>query len=336
METIPVNTKLAAKFRTAAEKLDATLEKLDRPGLTNTPKRQAQDAVRKNNFLFTQRVKDALLYLADCHDTGKIPFLELAEIKTKKDLEPFMCSEKADIRNGYHGYKVCTGKPAIKTPAVMALWDALAATTTAGYQSKFELQRAEIQARNAGFSGFFPTPKAVGLKMMEQFPVGPLERANVIYDPSAGAGNLLDTFREVFPGKRFFATEIVPDLFKILKMKGYDAQHVDFMDFGTAEWELPFDKADVIVMNPPFEKSQDMEHVKHAVCRFLSAGGWLGAVMSPGFAFRQDKQAEAFRQWLESLAEAGGSFDWSPLPDGSFKESGTGVSTVLLIIQKPD
>ena len=81
-------------------------------------------------------------------------------------------------------------------------------------------------------------------------------------------------------------------------------------------------------MNPPFEQGQDIEHVRHAF-DWLATGGHLVAVMSNGSFFREDKKATAFRDWLAYVR--GESY---PLPEDSFKESGTGVRTRLAVIAK--
>jgi hypothetical protein len=52
-------------------------------------------------------------------------------------------------------------------------------------------------------------------------------------------------------------------------------------------------------MNPPFEKGQDIEHVRHAYDQ-LKPGGRVVAIMSEGPFFRSDKKATEFRDWLES------------------------------------
>jgi len=52
-------------------------------------------------------------------------------------------------------------------------------------------------------------------------------------------------------------------------------------------------------------------------------------VMGESAFFRQDKKALAFRAWL---AEIGGSV--IDLPTGAFKESGTGVKTRIIIVDK--
>lgn len=79
-----------------------------------------------------------------------------------------------------------------------------------------------------------------------------------------------------------------------------------------------------VLMNPPFSHGRDMEHVRHAAT-FASRGLW--AVMSPGFTFRQDQKALAFREWLNTWK-----YEMIDLPPSSFRESGTDAATVLLKI----
>jgi hypothetical protein len=73
-----------------------------------------------------------------------------------------------------------------------------------------------------------------------------------------------------------------------------------------------------------------MDHVRHAF-KFLKPGKILTAIMSPAFQFHQSKKAQQFRDWLREL-------NWAEkaLPEGTFKESGTGVNTVMLVIQKDE
>ncbi len=86
---------------------------------------------------------------------------------------------------------------------------------------------------------------------------------------------------------------------------------------------------DRILMNPPFTGQQDIKHVIHALT-FLKSGGILVAIMSAGILYRENKVAREFRDFV---AQHGGTID--RLPDGVFKESGTGVSTVIVRIEKP-
>ncbi|QDT41046.1 Methyltransferase small domain protein [Gimesia alba] len=98
----------------------------------------------------------------------------------------------------------------------------------------------------------------------------------------------------------------------------------DFLSF----YENRIGSFQTIIMNPPFSRFQDINHVMRAY-DFLTEGGRLVAVMSDGFTFRQDTRSAGFRDWLEVNG-----WHWEPLPEGSFKSSGTNVNTVMVIIDK--
>jgi len=80
-------------------------------------------------------------------------------------------------------------------------------------------------------------------------------------------------------------------------------------------------------MNPHFEKRQD---VKHALRAFgmLKPGGKLVSVMSAGVTFRDDALGREFREFVD-----GHNGRIMPLPEGSFKESGTGANTVIVVME---
>lgn len=90
---------------------------------------------------------------------------------------------------------------------------------------------------------------------------------------------------------------------------------------------------DRIIMNPPFSKRQDAEHVRHAY-ELLKPGGRIVAIMGEGVFFGQDQKAQDFRAWLESV---GGTSE--KLPDGSFMDPSlpvnTGVNARMVVIDRP-
>jgi 16S rRNA G1207 methylase RsmC len=91
-------------------------------------------------------------------------------------------------------------------------------------------------------------------------------------------------------------------------------------------------KFDRVVMNPPFSKGQEVRHVMHAL-QFLRPGGRLVSVMSAAVQFRQDGPYRAFRDMLDCAGDNEvRAAEIELLPANSFKESGTGVNTVLAII----
>jgi 16S rRNA G1207 methylase RsmC len=83
---------------------------------------------------------------------------------------------------------------------------------------------------------------------------------------------------------------------------------------------------DRVVMNPPFAGQDDIRHVMHAFS-FLKPNGRLVAIMSAGVLFRANKLTTAFR---DLVADNSGAIE--PLPDGSFRSSGTAVNTCIVTL----
>lgn len=167
-------------------------------------------------------------------------------------------------------------------------------------------------------AGYFPTPPKVVDRLME---LADVREGQKVLEPSAGTGNIADRLRDTKADVE--TIETVPTLANILKMKGHNIVGGDFMEHTDGDY-------DRIVMNPPFEKGQDIDHVRHAY-DLLKPGGKLVAVMSEGPFGRSDAKAEGFRQWLDAV---GGTSE--RLPQGSFLDSdrSTGVATRIVTILK--
>lgn len=164
--------------------------------------------------------------------------------------------------------------------------------------------------------GFFETPPAIVAKMIEAAQIG---RGMTVLEPSAGLGAIV---RGLLP-KRADVRCIEKNQQRALKIAdGFfiDCVIADFLTITPS----PMDR---VVMNPPFEEGQDIEHVRHAY-NFLKPDGILVAIMSEGPFFRNDRRAVEFRAWLDDV---GGESE--QLPPGSFKESGTGVNARMVVIR---
>lgn len=171
---------------------------------------------------------------------------------------------------------------------------------------------------------FFPTPPAVISMMIQR--AEPIEPKMKILEPSAGHGAIADavsnyTFQAYGSAAGVDVVEIEPSNRKVLKSKGYKLVGKDFLKFKKKGY-------DRILMNPPFSKQQDIDHVMHAF-KLLAPEGVLVAVMGAGVEFRSNKKAEKFK---DLLALWNGRMEL--LSEGSFLESGTGVNTVLVTIRR--
>jgi len=198
----------------------------------------------------------------------------------------------------------------------------MAAPPDPSEQRKRSIREKERQAALAGYAGYFPTPPAVVQQLLEEAELYP---GLSVLEPSAGAGHIADAVRADTPGAAVHVAEIQSGLREILLEKGHDIVATDL--FG-----LPADRMfDRVIMNPPFEKGQDRQHVIEAF-KHVKPGGRLVAVMSEGPFFREAKGDVEFRSWLEAVG--GRSFK---LPEGSFKSSDrtTGVNTRIVVIGAP-
>lgn len=166
---------------------------------------------------------------------------------------------------------------------------------------------------------FFPSPPAVVKRLLELAEIKP--GMNVL-EPSAGqgaiawacaeAGAIVDCY-EIQQGNAFHCAMEAP----------VELGRTVTADFLTID---PMPIYDRVVMNPPFMKQADIKHVTHAH-KFLKPGGLLVAVMAAGVAFRTDARTKDFLALVERYH---GRIE--PLPENSFKASGTGVNTVIAVI----
>lgn len=162
---------------------------------------------------------------------------------------------------------------------------------------------------------FFPTPSRLARELVS---LAFVEPGDVVLEPSAGRGAI--AVEALARGAQVWCCELLDDNRRALR--DLDVALVVEPDFGKAEFgEQRFDK---VVMNPPF--ALEIEHVRKAHA-LLKPGGLLISVMSAGIQFRSDRKTSAFREFV---CDCGGEIARNP--DGAFRESGTDVRTVTVLI----
>jgi hypothetical protein len=167
----------------------------------------------------------------------------------------------------------------------------------------------------------FQTPKPIAERM-----AGMLAKAlggnpfPSILEPSAGLGRLYNATVKAIPESRIYLVEQSPDCCKELYRITRDGDRLFQRDFEeTAPEELRRERFDAAIMNPPFKMGTDIRHIMHALdC--VKPGGILIALCYDGT--RQNQK-------LKPLADS-----WEVLPEGSFKDEGTGSSVALLTIKR--
>lgn len=180
---------------------------------------------------------------------------------------------------------------------------------------------------------YYPTPAPVVAQLLELADIQP---GMEVLEPSAGRGAIAVPLAQA--GAVVTCVENEPG--NAAHLRSLDTEYdvapgihdpgrigaVSGLDFLTV---LPDPDFDRVVMNPPFTRQADLKHVTHAYA-FLKPGGRLVAVMSNGITFRNTGPYQEFRTLLDS---ADGQI--LPLPEGAFKDSGTGVNTVVVVMTKP-
>ena len=145
---------------------------------------------------------------------------------------------------------------------------------------------------------------------------------DTVLEPSAGRGALIKAIHRSCPSVTVECYELMPENREFL----HTLDNVILLD-------EDFTKDSVghytkIIANPPFSGNQDIDHVRLMYER-LEEGGILAAITSQHWKFASEKKCVDFREWLEEVH--GEVFE---IGAGEFKESGTTVSTMAVVIKK--
>lgn len=130
--------------------------------------------------------------------------------------------------------------------------------------------------------GFFPTPAELAQKVIDWADIRP---GQDVCEPSAGCGHIAEL---VPKSTNLVCVEVNHTLANILINKGFNVVYTDFLT-----WQ-PDKSFDHVVMNPPFENSQDIDHVTKAFS-LLKPNGNLVAIVSGTALIKSTKKAEAFQ-----------------------------------------
>lgn len=167
--------------------------------------------------------------------------------------------------------------------------------------------------------GFFETQPPLGASVTRRLK---LEPGDKVMEPSAGTGNLAMLAAEIVGKENVICYELQSKNCAALRAKGFDVVEGDFLKIA------PCPVADCVLMNPPFEKQADIDHVMHAY-KFLKPGGRLVSIMSASLTFRSNKKTLQFREFLHSVGA-----EIIDNPADAFKASGTMARTVTISFQK--
>ncbi|MCA5613062.1 SAM-dependent DNA methyltransferase [Bacteroides fragilis] len=167
---------------------------------------------------------------------------------------------------------------------------------------------------------FFETPDGVAdwLVML----AGGIHEDDTVLEPSAGRGALIKAIHRACPSVMVECYELMPENREFLHSLG------NVILLGEDFAKDSIGSYSKIIANPPFVNNQDIDHVRLMYER-LEEGGTLAAITSPHWKFASEKKCAAFRQWIDEVH--GQVFE---IGAGEFKESGTSISTMAVVINK--
>lgn len=168
---------------------------------------------------------------------------------------------------------------------------------------------------------FYPTP-AKTVKWMLDEGVAECVKGKSVLEPSAGEGAIV---KALLPyTKEVTAVEVDPGRCSYLRQLPIKSVlNANFLGLTATP------VFDVVVMNPPFVGTHYVSHVMHAY-EFVVSGGLLFTILPATARYSETGDHAKFREWVDSLY----STQWTDLPAGSFKASGTNINTVMLRIRK--
>jgi phospholipid N-methyltransferase len=192
----------------------------------------------------------------------------------------------------------------------------------------FDAMKDQLKAGVAVVSApqLFPTPPELAKRMADE--AGALAGKRIL-EPSAGTGNILRAILNNATGAEcvhILAIEVNHSLVKVLEQQRRKTLYANESNFQIRcadflECAGDLGKFDCILMNPPFANAQDIKHIQHALT-MLKPGGRLIAICANG-----PKQNQILKPIVD---DHGGT--WEVLPPGTFKDSGTNVSSVMLSV----
>lgn len=187
-------------------------------------------------------------------------------------------------------------------------------STAAPFEALEDSLRAGVQV--VSVPDLFPTPRDLAQRMVQLADIQPGHR---VLEPSAGTGMILGAM-----GGRMFghnpergavvAVEVNAALAERLRRE-FPLTTVFTADFLIINGELGAEAFDRVVMNPPFTRGADIQHITHAL-KLVRPGGRLVALCASG-----PRQERAFAPLVSH---------WELLEAGTFE--GTNVHAALLVV----
>lgn len=169
---------------------------------------------------------------------------------------------------------------------------------------------------------FFETSEKLADYLVE---LSNLKESDKVLEPSAGQGAIVKAIHRKFPNMIVDCCELMEINQTILKkLENINFVCADFLKMNISQ-HLEYD---CVIANPPFHKNSDIRHIQE-MYKMLKDGGTLVSVASVHWKHSENKLEKEFKFWLDyndaKIIDVG---------EGAFKESGTNVSTCIIVITK--
>lgn len=166
---------------------------------------------------------------------------------------------------------------------------------------------------------FFGTPDFLADKLVL---LAEINNGDVILEPSAGQGAIIKAINKVCKN--------TPDCFELMDVNVLVLKNsgLEFNLIGDDFLQNKGLKYNKIIANPPFNKNQDIDHLRE-MYNLLFDNGRLVCITSESWVNGSQKKQVEFREWLESVNAT-----ILDIERGSFKESGTMVGGKIIVIDK--
>lgn len=169
---------------------------------------------------------------------------------------------------------------------------------------------------------WFPTPSDIASHLIS---LAEIKSGHSILEPSAGQGAIVNAIHEKFPKLVVDCCELMPENQQVLSRIPYSTFICDDFMKVDSDWYGMFDR---VIANPPFNKNQDISHVRK-MYDCLKKGGRLVSIASKHWQFSENKTEKEFRNWLKKMKAT-----IHDIEAGKFKESGTMISCCIIVIDK--
>lgn len=305
-------SNLSAKFRTAAASLQKTIDAKRDPAIRSqnlTPRRAriAQGMAKDADRL--EQMQSLMLSIATAYEDSNWSGFQVLCTPEEYML---ICNakSKADIERLPYGL----------VPKLVG---------HVKERPEQKLRRMEEELLGTKIPGFFPTPADTVDRLVDLANINASTKR--ILEPSAGKGDIADGIRRAGFVGDIVCVEVIARLADICRAKGYNTLQGDILDTTLeTNYLVQYDR---IIMNPPFEKGQDMEHVTWCFNRLLAPGGRLVSIVGEAAFFREGTKFEAFREFLDQYqAQPSIKLDSAFSGAQSFRQ--TGVTSRIIVLDK--